>query len=69
MQKNLPRPIVINERVYASIYENEEIPLLRREVEKLISEEMVHILGLDSIKHPFAHAKVCIFLWFFIGNN
>ena len=58
MQKNLPRPFAVNERIYAQIYEDQAVPGKRREVERMINDEMVQILGWDSVKHPFPHAKV-----------
>lgn len=58
MQKNLPRPFAINERIYSAIIENESIPMQRREIEKMISDEMVNLLGFDSIKYPYPHSKV-----------
>ena len=61
MQKNLPRPFSINDKIYNDIIENEKIPPLRRQIEKMINEEMVHLLGYDSLKFPYPHSKVRIF--------
>ena len=39
VQKNLPRPFSINEKVYEDIIENENVPILRKDIEKMINEE------------------------------
>jgi len=56
----LPRPFIINEKIYSDIYENEKIPIVRREVEHMINEEMVNLLGYDALKFPYPHSKVII---------
>lgn len=61
VQKNLPRPFTINERIYEELIENEGIPTIRRDVEKMINEELVHILAFDNLKYPFPSSKVFSF--------
>jgi hypothetical protein len=58
IQKNLPRPFAINEKIYGELIENEKIPAIRREAEKLLSEEMYTILAQDALDYPFQNSKV-----------
>lgn len=58
IQKNLPRPFVINEKLYEELIEDETIPAIRREAEKMLSEEIVTLLAQDSLDFPFPNSKV-----------
>lgn len=60
VQKNLPRPFAVNEIVYEDIIENENVSILRKDIEKMINEEFVHILAFDNLKYPFPNSKVFI---------
>lgn len=62
VQKNLPRPVMINNKIYGDIIENESIPANRREIEKMLNEEIVHLLGYDSLKFPLPNSKVFILI-------
>lgn len=53
--------MAINNKIYSDIIENESIPISRREIEKLLSEEIVHLLGYDALKFPLPNSKVILY--------